>query len=74
MAAESPCCTLCTTSRLYRRGLCRSCHRKLSEAGIELPPANGGHPAFVQWLRRWPAEQQQKLKDALLLILTEGTR
>ena len=47
----------------------------LRSAGVELQPAaEAGQQAFVQWLRRWPVVQQQKLKDAVLLLLLEGTR
>jgi hypothetical protein len=46
-----PPCVLCerTNGRIRRRGLCRSCYRKLRDAGCTLPPRRptGGaaHPA-----------------------------
>lgn len=54
-----------------RRGLCRSCHRKLSENGDPLPPDRRSKPPVnpVAWLvtiiRLLPAVQQQALREAL---------
>jgi len=68
-------CTHCgCTVKWLRRGLCRSCHRKLSENGDPLPPDRRSKPPLdptlqVAWLLaivlRLPDEQQHALREAL---------
>jgi len=71
MKRDEP-CTLCRNTRQFRRGLCRSCYRKLREAGCALPPCRHFGPEpwtldqhLVAWLKRWPAEAVESLERAL---------
>ena len=65
-------CALCAGPRVFRRGVCKNCYRKLRATGIELPLADArGQTPFVQWLRGWPAAQRQKLQIAMLVLLLE---
>lgn len=44
-------CSLCGYPRAFRRGVCRSCHRKLSDGGLEqLPDARTTRS--LSWLSR----------------------
>jgi len=61
-------CVLCTRTRAFRRGLCRSCHRKLSACGVPLPVHRGGPWTLARWVRRWPAETR-----AAFLAAAEST-
>ena len=55
-----PPCVLCRTTPAFRRGVCRTCHRKLSECGLPLPgdgTQGRRKRSFASWLRacvaRW---------------------
>jgi hypothetical protein len=72
-----PPCVLCerTNGRIRRRGLCRSCYRKLRDAGCTLPPRRptrvpgpAGVPGLVAYVRLWPAE----VRARLLAVLEEA--
>lgn len=45
-APRSDQCTLCARTRLFRRGLCRTCHRKMREARL-IDPLPGGRPRLT---------------------------
>jgi len=57
--------------KVFRRGLCRSHHRKLSDAGIALPPdgralrAKGRGAKLRVWLKSLPPDQLEALRAAL---------
>lgn len=63
-------CLQCVRRRkIFRRQLCRSCHRKLSDAGIALPPPGKrgrtarDHLAKVRaWFRALPRDQQAVIR------------
>jgi predicted amidophosphoribosyltransferase len=68
-------CAHCGRSAKWlRRGLCRSCHRKLSENGNPLPPDRRSKPSpdpalQVAWLLavvlNLPEPQKQAVREAL---------
>jgi len=49
-AAPAP-CSLCGYPRTFRRGVCRTCHRKLSDGGLEQLPDLRSAPGLL-WLSR----------------------
>lgn len=49
-AAPAP-CFFCGYPRVFRRGVCRTCHRKLSDGGLEQLPDLRSAPGLV-WLSR----------------------
>jgi hypothetical protein len=66
---ERSCVQCCRECRFVRRGLCRTCHRKLKDAGIGLPPpgkrgrAARTHLAKVRaWFRALPRDQQAVIR------------
>jgi len=51
-----------------RRGQCRTCYRKLREAGVELPPAGGrwdGHDRLRAWAQSLPEQTRAAIAKAL---------
>lgn len=69
-------CSMCSRSDTFRRGLCRTCYRKLSECGLPLPPRGTRWPRgqvdMVDYLRRVPASKREELLDALVAVAKEG--
>lgn len=51
VARETAPCSLCGYVRTFRRGVCRTCHRKLSDGGLEQLPDLRGRSALA-WLTR----------------------
>lgn len=67
---DAPVCAHCERPgvRVYRRDLCRSCHRKLFDCDLPMPPDSRKRPVrewFVAWVLMLPAPVQQALFDAL---------
>jgi hypothetical protein len=68
---KSP-CALCERpdTRLFRRGLCRSCHRKLSECMLPMPPNGRWSPdpmiRLLTFLRSIPPAGRLLLHQLLL--------
>ncbi len=72
-------CELCTPlpghlpARVFARGLCCACYRKLREAGCDLRPSRRGvrvdarTPAerLRDWLRTWTPDRRARLRTAL---------
>lgn len=54
-----------------RRGLCRSCYRKLSEHGCPLPPA-GRRWDGRDWLRAWVQSLPKETQAAIAKVLEEA--
>lgn len=70
MPSASTMCNLCEKTRPFRRGLCRTCWRKLVEHKLPLPPSRQGMrppPAdpLRAWVSRWPTERRQAMALAL---------
>lgn len=69
-------CSMCSRSDTFRRGLCRTCYRKLAECGLPLPPRGTRWPRgqvdLVDYLRRVPAPKREELLDALVAVAKEG--
>jgi len=63
-------CGHCEITRAFRRGLCRSCYRKLREAGCPLPPASlpgpEGTPALERWVRSLPDDVRREIAALLM--------
>lgn len=58
-------------TRVYARGLCRSCHRKLSEHGLPLPPCRSrwdGYDGLAAWVRSLPDDVRRRLSAALMEV------
>lgn len=71
-----PPCLLCACTPAWKRHLCRSCYRKLREAGCPLPPRlprrGGPAPAYrtaastlAAYVRCWPRAARARLLLAL---------
>lgn len=65
-------CAQCLKSGAFRRDLCRTCYRKLKDAGLALPPpgrrgksARDHAARMVAWVRALPPEQRAMLRTAL---------
>jgi len=65
-------CLLCGRARWFRRRLCRSCYRKLSECGLTMPSARRPGPSartpaerLAAWVESLPAEARRRLQVAL---------
>lgn len=65
--------TLCGHgTRVYARGLCRSCHRKLHGEGLPLPPRRSrwdNYDALTAWIRTLPDD----VRARMLVALQEAT-
>lgn len=64
-------CGHCDLAPRFRRGLCRSCYRKLSEAGCPLPPARPTRvpdptPALERWVRTLSDETRRQIAALLM--------
>lgn len=66
-------CGHCDITRAFRRGLCRSCYRKLSEAGIELPPRTRPGPEGTDALERWVRSLPEDTRRHIASLLMEGS-
>ena len=76
-------CSLCGRHLgVFRRGLCRSCYRKLSDCGLPLPcesrPGPEPFPSdellearLTRWLAQWPAVARERLALALAKVGTD---
>jgi predicted amidophosphoribosyltransferase len=66
---SDPTCTLCAKTRPFRRGLCRTCWRKLVEHKLPLPLdrrlARAPADQLRAWVSRWPTERRQAMALAL---------
>ncbi len=54
-----------------RRGLCRTCYRKLSGEGLPLPPTRSrwdDHDALAAWARALPERTRTQLLAALMEV------
>lgn len=54
-----------------RRGLCRTCYRKLSSEGLPLPPTRSrwdDHDALAVWARALPEATRAQLLAALMEV------
>jgi predicted amidophosphoribosyltransferase len=61
-------CSLCERDLAsFRRRLCRSCYRKLSQCGLPLPPrAPSGPVVDVRgWVAQWPENRRREFLAAL---------
>ena len=71
-------CAHCLRScvRPHRRGLCRSCHRKLSDCGLALPPDRRSVPPLPPevWLVTWVLALPEPLRVALAAALHHPPR
>lgn len=76
-ARGSPCDMCCGALRIYARGLCRSCHRKLSDCGVPLPPPRTSgrrrEPTPVR-LARWVATLPAPVRAALRVGLATAPK
>lgn len=67
-APESPCEMCCGALRIYARGLCRSCHRKLRDCGVPLPPPRTSgrrREPTLERIARWVATLPAPVRAAL---------
>lgn len=54
-----------------RRGLCRTCYRKLAGEGLPLPPRGSrwdDHDALAAWARALPDDARRRLLAALMEV------
>jgi hypothetical protein len=75
---QEPLCDMCCNPlRIYARGLCRSCHRKLSDCGVPLPPPRASgrrcEPA-TERLARWVATLPAPVRAALRVGLATAPK
>lgn len=80
MSEEIKPCALCERRPgVFRRGLCRSCYRKLSECELPLPPERQHGPPptppgellesrLALWLARWSPDARCALARALVKV------
>lgn len=65
---SEPICVFCTLLPPWRRGLCRTCHRKVLACGLPKPPRRrAGRPTQTlrEWIARMPLAARRALKAAL---------
>ena len=67
---DAPVCAHCERPgvRVYRRKICRSCHRKLFDCDLPMPPDGRQRPVhewFVAWVMALPEPVKQALHEAL---------